>query len=488
MTALVVRGDARMLPVADASVDLICTSPPYFALRSYTDGGDHYSGQVGSEPTPAEYVEALLAVTAECVRVLKPGGSIFVNLGDKYSQRVATRRSSHQDGLYPDRPDLRKDWKRDRAAGLTRSPADNLIRGGDGSTQPVREKSLMGLPWRYAIGCIDHLGLILRAEIIWSKPNGLPESVTDRVRRSHETWFHFTVEPRYYAAIDEIRAPSDPANLRPADARGPGPRDTVKRANGHATVGREGIPVEHHPLGKLPGSVQRVVIEPLKVPDWLGVDHFAAFPSWWPWWIIKGWSPAAICVVCSEGRRPVSEKQAHGVALKRNLRHIPGYDHPNGEGQRDVRYEIVGYACACTPRTSHRGEGDWKAGRVVMPEHGSDDYHAPGNAVPRRPGGFGTKVPRSAGEWEYHFDDWDPPPTRRAVVLDPFGGTGTTALMADALDRHAITVDLSADYCRLAAWRIHESGQGSRLLAKHEGRQTPPQRRRPRAQGVLFDG
>ncbi|MBK7015145.1 MAG: hypothetical protein IPH39_06090 [Sulfuritalea sp.] len=69
-------------------------------------------------------------------------------------------------------------------------------------------KSLIGIPWRYAIRCIDDLGLILRAEVIWSKPNGLPESVTDRVRRSHETWFHFTKEPRYFSAVDEIRQPA----------------------------------------------------------------------------------------------------------------------------------------------------------------------------------------------------------------------------------------------------------------------------------------
>jgi hypothetical protein len=75
------------------------------------------------------------------------------------------------------------------------------------------QKSLIGIPWRYALRCIDDLGLILRAEVIWSKPNGLPESVTDRVRRSHEQWFHFTLQPRYFSAVDEIRetyAPSTP--------------------------------------------------------------------------------------------------------------------------------------------------------------------------------------------------------------------------------------------------------------------------------------
>lgn len=66
-----VRADAIAIPLADESVDLIVTSPPYFALRSYTDGGEHYAGQIGSEPTPQDFLEALWAVTAECVRVLK---------------------------------------------------------------------------------------------------------------------------------------------------------------------------------------------------------------------------------------------------------------------------------------------------------------------------------------------------------------------------------------------------------------------------------
>jgi DNA modification methylase len=109
VTAVVLRGDAAHLPLADGSVDLIVTSPPYFALREYRDGREPLTGQIGSEGTPQEYLEALWRCTAEWVRVLKPEGSIFVNLGDKYSQRVALRPSSHQDGLFPDRPELRKD-------------------------------------------------------------------------------------------------------------------------------------------------------------------------------------------------------------------------------------------------------------------------------------------------------------------------------------------------------------------------------------------
>jgi hypothetical protein len=82
MKPLLLRGDARTLPLADESVDLVVTSPPYFGLRSYQDGGEHYAGQVGAEASPREFVDALIDCTREMVRVLKPSGSIFVNLGD----------------------------------------------------------------------------------------------------------------------------------------------------------------------------------------------------------------------------------------------------------------------------------------------------------------------------------------------------------------------------------------------------------------------
>jgi DNA modification methylase len=185
----ILRGDARRLPLADASVDLVVTSPPYWALRSYTDAGEHYDGQIGAEPTPAAYVDSLIDCTREWVRVLKPTGSMWINLGDKYATSGQSARSDGVGTSARPRPDSR----------------------GSRHDTGMPEKSLIGLPWRYAIRCIDDLGLILRAEVIWSKPNGLPESVTDRVRRSHEQWFHFTRSPRYFAAVDTIRERTPPA-------------------------------------------------------------------------------------------------------------------------------------------------------------------------------------------------------------------------------------------------------------------------------------
>jgi len=402
---MIIRANALHLPLRDATVDLIITSPPYFALRSYRDGGEHYGGQVGSEETPAAFVDALLAATAEMVRVLKPTGSIFVNLGDKY----AGSGGNNQSGLGD--PRLMKGTIEATQAAVA-TGVRNGPRRYNQNSGGIPAKSLMGLPWRYAIGCIDQLGLILRAEVIWSKPNGLPESVTDRVRRSHEQWFHMVKSPRYFSAVDEVRE----AHIYPNDVRG----ESWRRLNVAATDHRSHS--DPNPLGKLPGSVWTIATEPLIVPDAVkehyGLpDHFAAFPQEWPRRIILGWSPSGVCVACGEGRRPVIEYgedyaklRGPGTDWNRDRRTNGATYDGNGdrrstEGRPTADRQITGYACAC-------------------PEPTAD--------------------------------------TTPAVVLDPFGGTGTVALVARALGRTGLTFDLSSDYCRLARWRIHHSGHGAK--------------------------
>jgi DNA modification methylase len=395
--AIVTRGDARSLQLPDDSVDLIVTSPPYFALRSYTDGGEHYAGQIGSEATPAEFLAALLDCTREWMRVLKPTGSLWVNLGDKYAAA----------GGHTDRGENSTLAGR-RAVRQTAGAESRTITGG------VRQKSLMGLPWRYALGCIDALGLILRAEVVWSKPNGLPESVTDRVRRSHEQWFHFTLQPQYYSAVDEVReqyAPGTAAryaagyNARQLDSQ----RPSVSTKLG-------GDQYDANPLGKTPGSVWEIPTEPLTVPAHLGVDHFAAFPTEWPRRIIAGWSPRDVCSACGAGRRPIVDVHHEPAGGNAGQRGRLDADEPtnNGRGINAVGSPklrgiatITAYVCGC-----------------------------PDTAAATTPG----------------------------VVLDPFGGTGTVALVAKALGRVGISNDLSADYCRLAQWRTNDPGQLAKAM------------------------
>jgi DNA modification methylase len=315
MTITILRADARAVPLPDSSVDLIVTSPPFWALRSYQDSGAHFDGQIGAEPTPAAFVDNLITCTREWMRVLKPTGSIWVNLGDKYG-----------------RPGGGADVNPRTLPGAGRGTTGRRRTIAEAGT---RDKCLIGLPWRYAIRCIDDLGLTLRAEVIWEKLTPLPESVTDRVRRAHETWFHFTVSTQYFADGNAIREPHAPDSLRTSKAGGAPMRARNVNIARTATGAYRGV----NPLGKMPGSVRKVAAQPLKVPVELGIDHFAAFPMEWPRWIVSGWSP------------------------------------------------------------------------------------------------------------------------RGGTVLDPFGGTGTTALVADVLGRHGISVDMSADYCRLAQWRTTDARQ-----------------------------
>ena len=445
MTVQILRGDARHLPLADDSVDLVCTSPPYFALRSYTDAGAHYGGQIGSEGTPAEWLDALLQVTGECVRVLKPSGSLFVNLGDKYSG--AGRGNNDSDTL--------NNTVEMRTARLNGSNRRQHVGKGI-----IPAKSLMGLPWRYALACIDQLGLILRAEIIWAKPNGLPESVTDRVRRSHEQWFHFTLQPRYYSAVDEIREPHTYA----ANGAVFGGKKAIGASElVGASARRQGINTYDglNPLGKLPGSVWTIPSEPLTVPAELGVDHFAAFPLEWPRRIIQGWCPAEVCTVCGEGRRPVheSDKYLHrpsgAAAIGKPMWNGAERHDANGHGNLRSVHRITGYVCACTPHTDQPVE---RPGRAYV-DHALDAEQGRHGA---NSGGSNITVRETVKV--YDFEGWTPAPTTPGVVLDPFGGTGTTALAAKALGRDAIHVDLSADYNRIARWRTTDRDQLAKAM------------------------
>ena len=154
-------------------------------------------------------------------------------------------------------------------------------------------KSLLGLPWRYALACMDELGLILRRDIIWSKPNGLPESVTDRCRSSHEYLFHFTVRRRGITRPSTRSANRTATGAVPVDmGRAQGTQGNLPR-RGRADATRRSL--AYNPLGKLPGSVWSIPSQPLTVPAHLGVDHFAAFPMELPRRVHPGLVPAG-CV------------------------------------------------------------------------------------------------------------------------------------------------------------------------------------------------
>lgn len=457
-----VRGTAFSIPLRDKSVNLVISSPPYFGQRSYSDDGEHYDGQIGSEPTPEEFLQALWDVMKEVWRVLADDGVVFINLGDKRSGSGAPGTTS---GLGAAVQGERSSMK----AGYTKAAFG-------------RPKSKQLLPHRFAIGCADGfadpdgIGWIVRHDIVWQKPNGMPESVQDRPRDSHEYWFMLVKQGTYFSAIDEIRVPHVlPLTADMMAKRLGSPKNSVRHdqqigpARGGSTMEAPNATASN-PLGKVPDSVWSIPTEPLSLPEWLGVEHFAAFPTEWPRRLILGFAPNGICTVCHKGRFPVADVERE-PGWTRQTDGSRGGSRNEGEtvGQEVTNRTlstIVGYACACTPKVSHRGKrGDWKEGRVAEREKGSDDFHAPSGKAPRRPDFTPVEKPMI----EYQLDGWTAPPTTPAVVLDVFGGTGTTAMVARALGHTGVSLDLSYDYCRVARWRIFQSGHGARIESRTNG-------------------
>ena len=175
---------AKLLP--DACVDCIVTSPPYYGLRDY--GID---GQIGLEDTPEQFIERLVAVFRELRRALKDNGTLWVNIGDSYagSGKGAWKNKTAPKETYV--PDVD-------------SPQCQMQKIPTG----YKAKDLIGIPWMLAFA-LRADGWYLRQDIIWHKPNPMPESVTDRCTKAHEYIFLFSKSARYYFDAEAIKEPAN---------------------------------------------------------------------------------------------------------------------------------------------------------------------------------------------------------------------------------------------------------------------------------------
>lgn len=343
MAVRIINADvlAGLAHLGDESVHCVVTSPPYWGLRDYG-----VKGQIGLEPTPEAFVARLVEVFREVRRVLRPDGTLWLNLGDSYAN----------DGKW---------------GGSSGGKHVKALHGNTGIGRGKREtglkpKDLIGIPWMMAFALRGD-GWWLRQEIIWNKPNPMPESVTDRCTKAHEHIFLLSKSERYWfdaEAIREGRAGNEDAN----------------GFRGGLYVGGE------------PGKRQVVGNKRVKVPS--------------------GWD---------------TDPGAHG-AYHRN-----GREKVRGLTPRHTDH-INHTALDVTPR----GEGRNKRSVWTIATQPYAEAHFA--TFPEELAEICIKAGCPAG----------------GTVLDPFGGAGTTGLVADKLSRNAVLIELNAEYAAMAERRIHD--------------------------------
>lgn len=246
------QGDCRdVLTTLDAgSVQTCITSPPYFGLRNYG-----VEGQIGLEESPEQYVAALVDVFAEVKRVLRDDGTVWLNLGDSYMGG----------GPHHGATNLGK-------SGTNRGSVTGRDRVGSYHDGNIKTKDLIGIPWMVAFA-LRADGWYLRQEIIWHKPNAMPESVTDRPSRAHEQVFLLSKSRTYFYDADAIREDSSPSSQ--ARAKYNGGDASPKAYTGVESGIYCGVPstAKAYGQGRNKRSVWTIATQPFSGA------HFAAFPE-----------------------------------------------------------------------------------------------------------------------------------------------------------------------------------------------------------------
>ena len=373
----------------EGSIHTCVTSPPYWGLRDYGvpprvwdsesrcrhDWGTRsqgsrscrrcgaWEGCLGLEPTPDLYVQHLVSVLREVRRVLREDGTLWLNLGDSFAKRTC----SEQAGL-------------------------------------LKPKDLIGIPWRVAFA-LQADGWWLRSDIVWAKPNAMPEPIRDRPTRAHEFVFLLTKSRRYFYNAEAVREP---------DKGG-------RAGNGYVRPERLSYGGKSAPRGQHSGWVggagrNRRSVWHVATQCFRGA-HFATFPEGLvePC-ILAGSSPTA-CSSCGAPWRP--------VVLSRRL--VAGEKAPSGAS--DPEEEL---------RKGRAHSRSWaQSGKVL--NH------------------------RETVGWEPTCGHDDP--GARCTVLDPFSGTATTGIVAARLGRNYLGVELSPDFAHLAHRRLAKKGVSTEVKA-----------------------
>ena len=249
--ATILLGDVRqrVAEIPDGTVRCCVTSPPYWGLRDYDN-----DGQIGLEQTPDEYVAEMIAVLREVRRVLTDDGTLWLNLGDSYASNPASGGRSTSTSFHGS-PSSETDHA---------TPKRKYVRP-DG----LKPKDLVGIPWRVAFA-LQSDGWWLRQDIIWHKPNPMPESVTDRCTKAHEYVFLLTKSARYYYDAEAIAEPAAPSTV-----------DRLTQPNISTQTGSTRVPGKTNGNMKAVGNVEtrnRRSVWTITTKPFKGA-HFAVMPE-----------------------------------------------------------------------------------------------------------------------------------------------------------------------------------------------------------------
>ena len=421
----------RLRSLPDNSVHCCVTSPPYWGLRSYQ--GDE--GMIGVEPTFDAHLESLLSVFREVRRVLRDDGTLWLNYGDAYAGSGVRTAEHANPGI---------------SQTVSRNGAVPVVDYGR-----FKPKDLMMMPARVAMA-LQEDGWWLRSEIVWHKPNPMPESVTDRPTASHEKIFLLAKSPRYFYDSDAVRIPGSPnTHARRKDGTRKAAKGTDPNDNRDSWVDTRSMEQQ-----ALLGSNLRNVWdyddpETERTPK--DLDGRSARMGRSPGWHQekqRGHERRHQGFDERWDQMPKAEQQAMGSNL-RNVWRIPVFPF------RGAHFATFPPALAETcikAGTSEKGVcracgTPWQR-QVEVPERSGKSWHAHGDDLgsgQSQPKDLLPNVARHTTGWEIACDCEDAQP---AAVLDPFAGSGTVGLVADRLHRDAVLIEISADYARMARDRI----------------------------------
>lgn len=361
-----------MKEIPDKSVDCCITSPPYYGLRDYG-----VTGQIGLEPTPEAYVARLAEVFREVRRVLKDEGTLWLNLGDSFWGGKGKSNYAFQERRTS--PSFEGDQHNITGMGQTR-PTDR-------KHPEIKPKDLIGIPWMVAFA-LRADGWYLRSDIIWHKPNCMPESVRDRPTKSHEYLFLLSKSQRYYYDAEAIKE-ANVTNQSLPDLK----RHWSERPNNGAISGKGG-----YRMGSIHNGRNKRTVWTIPTKPFPG-SHFAVMPE-------KLVEPCVLAGTSERGYCPKCGKPW--------LRQI---EHKNMVIRKTDRMAEIGEF----GRTQ-------SSGTMLSPAETKTIGWLPSCQCASKP--------------------------RPGIVLDPFSGAGTVALVAKKLGRRYIGIELNPEYVEIARNRI----------------------------------